>query len=60
MGASFSCGISRNVDEEADLPHPIIEGNAYQIFEKSLPFALNHAGTFAKRVRGAALLKKRR
>ena len=60
MGTSDSCCKSRNVDVEADLPRPFIQGNAYQLFEKSLPFALNHAATFAKRVRGAALLKKRR
>ena len=44
---------------EADLEAPIVEGNAWQKFELSLPFARTNADIFAKRVRQAATLCER-
>ena len=44
---------------EADLEAPIVEGNAFQKFELSLPFARTNADIFAKRVRQAATLSQR-
>ena len=51
MGA---CCSERGGNREVDLPPPKIEGNEFQKFELSLPFARTYVDTFAKRVRSAA------
>ena len=48
----LDCCVNRNVDHEQDLPPPlVIEGNAFQKFELSLPFACTWIDAFVKRVR---------
>ena len=44
----------REKDRESDLPAPALEGNVFQKFERSLPFARTYVDTVEKRVRAAA------
>lgn len=54
MGACIAVPTTSLDKFEADLPPPVVQGNQFQKFELSLPFACTYARTFQKKVKEAA------